>query len=186
MKPRTPGRTFSYLQCLSARLNGKQARPFFWARLDRDQAQALVKDLTECAGNPEREWFLLTWTSDDVQRLRLLKGVTPDYERAAACDYARGDVFRVTGETSCNIDFSRDGAAVLARRLQSALNRVRRFVEIRVPNRHNKRSLIEFVPDTDLEAAESPEHDKLALIGEAVGAELLAREDFADWESADG
>jgi hypothetical protein len=127
-------------------------------------------------------------TYDDPTRLRLVRGDTPGYEAGAATIYLRGEIVKVTGrEGSCNIDFSGPvGALLLAQRLQAARQRMRSFLEIRVPNRQRKKNLIEFIPDTELEARESAEHQKLALAGEALAADTLAENEFSDWDTQDG
>ena len=180
------GRTIGYIRCFDCHLNGPGKQPFFRARLDVEQSEALVGNLKRCAESLERTWFTLAITYDELSKLRLIRAITPRFESDAAEAYLRGEVFRVTGrDRSCNINFSEVGAGLLAARLQMARSRMRRFVEICVPNRHRERNLIEFIPDVDLEAVESPEHQKLAHTGEALAGETWNSDDFSDWEGFD-
>jgi len=174
-------KTIDYVTCQLGELNTSKA--FYRARLTEPEVGQLVADLDRCAESDGPRWFTLTVTDEKPERLRLTEMPgAPQYELEAAAVYLRGDVFRVSGKAkSCNIDFSgRVGAVLLSERLRRAQARMRRFLEIRVPSR--KRNLIEFIPDTDLEAADSPEHDKLAQAGEALGADLGSSDEFSDWE----
>ena len=181
------GRMIASITCSGCHLNGPGRQPFFRAKLDRQQSQELITRLEQCANADGRRWFLLLVTYDDTTRLLLMQQSPPAYEANAAPDYLRGDVLKVTGKKdSCNIEFSgRVGAPLLVERLQDVSRRMRRFLEIRVPNRWNKRNLIEFIPDTDLEAAQTPEHRKLALAGEALTGQAWTEDDFSDWEPQD-
>lgn len=178
--------TIGYVGGFGGRLTGPGGRPFYQVRIRSAQVAELLKHLDNCAACADRSWFNLCATYDEPDRLRLTRDLeTPAYEGQAAPIYLRGDVFRISGqEKSCNIDFSGPiGAALLAERLRAAQALMRDFMEIRVPNR--KRQLVEFVPDVDLEAAQTPEHKKLALTGEALAGDLLAGDEFADWGSQD-
>ena len=177
--------TVAYFESCFAELKGAKGRPFFRVRLDAAQAGSLIQRLEQCAGSRDREWFTLTSTHDKPERLRLTQPTTPNYEMNAAPVYLRGDAVRISGDRgSCNINFSGSvGGALLAERLRMAREKMRRFLEIRIPSR--TWNLIEFIADIDLEAMESPEHRKLALTGGILAAELWGEEDFSDWETQD-
>lgn len=179
-------KTIGYIECAQAELRGRSGRPFFRIRLEAAQTSDLLRLLKRCAASPNREWFALTSTHEKPERLKLTEQRTPNYEINAAPLYLRGEPVRISGdEGSCNIDFSGAvGGVLLMERLRSAQRRMRRFVEIRIPSR--KRNLIEFIPDTDLEAMESAEHQRLAQAGGALAADTWSNEDFSDWESQDG
>lgn len=181
----TPRAARGHVRAIFAELNPPGKRPFYRARLEANEIGRLCQFLAEC-GTGQRDWFTLAAIQPDLTRLSLTKSRTPKYELSAAKDYARGDVFRVSGKNqSCNIDFSGgEGAALLARILKSAQSRMRRFVELRVPSR--SRNIVEFIPDTDLEAADSAEHCRLAMTGEALAGVVWDQEDFSDWDTADG
>lgn len=180
-------RMIASITCSGCELNGPAKQPFFRAKLDRQQSAELIEHLEQCANVGKRQWFLLLVTYDDTTRLRLMQQGPPAYEANAAEVYLRGEVLKVTGQKdSCNIEFSgRVGAPLLVERLQTVRQRMRRFLEIRVPNRWSRRNLIEFIPDTELEAAKTAEHHKLALAGEALTGEAWTEDDFSDWESQD-
>ena len=184
-KPRTRN-TVGYVECAEGQLQGRNGRPFFRVRLDVSQTRVLLKYLDRCAASRNREWFTLTSTHDKPERLKLTRKRPPDYEVRAAPLYVRGDPIHISGnEGSCNIAFSGEfGGKMLADRLRTAQERMRRFVDMVVPNR--KRQLIVFLPDVDLEAGISDEHQRLGQAGAALSATIWSSEDFADWESSDG
>ena len=179
-------KTVGYVICDSGELNGPKGRPFFRVHLDRRQIQELAQLLKTCADRGERRWFTLTSTAERPERVRVTEGLTPAYEAKASPIYLRGKPIGISGnDGSCNINFSGPvGSGLLTDRLETASEAMRRFVEIRIPSRaHN---LIEFIPDTRLEATESAEHQKLAVAGESMASEAWAEDDFRDWESQDG
>ena len=179
--------TIAYIEGCDGELNGPNRRPFFKIRLEKGQAEHLLQHLEKCSECDNRQWFTLTATHDKPTRLRLTKELrVPDYETAAASIYLRGEIARISGDNgSCNITFSGAvGGLLLAQRLRSAWQRMRTFLDIRITSR--KRNLLEMIPDTELEAAESTEHQRLAEMGASVAAETWPNEDFSDWEVVDG
>ena len=160
----------------------------FLVRLDMEQTEEFLRHLEGCAACQGREWFAVTSSYDKPQRLRLTKELrVPDYELQAPAIYLRGEPVRISGRegSSCNINFSGAvGSWLLMRRVRSARERMRRFLEIRIPSR--KHNLIAFFPDTDLEAVETPEHHKLAQTGATLAGDIWVAEDFSDWESHGG
>ena len=181
-------KTIMYITCSGCELNGPGKKPFFRVRLDAQESGELAKYLENCEGEQGRNWYAITATYDEPTKLKLIKGMTPAYEANAIPDYLRGEVLRVSGKNrSCNIEFSGQvGAPLLLERLQTVRKRMRRFLEIRVPNRSNKRNLIEFISDTDLEAIETLEHQRLVQAGGVLASEIFPEDDFSDWESHDG
>lgn len=176
-------RTLSYFLGSCGQLSGSGKRPFYQIKLEADALAALLSQLDSAEKSENRMWFTLVATSENPSRLRLYSTRTPAFESRAARGYLRGDVFRVSGKESCNIDFSAPvGAGLLAEQLRAAQSRMRRFVLLRIPSR--KQYLIEFVPDIDLEAVESPEHRGLAEAGVALAASVWGEDDFEDWEQA--
>lgn len=182
------GKTIAYIPCFGCELDGPDKKPCFRVRLDRQRVGDLIKHLKVHTKERGRGWFIITVTYNDMTRLKLVKGVTPGYESSAADVYLRGEILRVScTDRSCNITFSQqDGIRSLVTRLQAVQERMRRFLEIRIPNRRREKDLIEFIPDIDLEAMESAEHEKLSQVGGALAAEVWADDDFRDWESQDG
>lgn len=160
-------------------------QPAYSVRLPKEEVEKLLPPLTADAGS-DRRWFTLTATSENWRRLRLTTRPSPAFEAQAGPLYLRGDALRVSGKknSSVNIDFSGEVAHTwLASKLRAALDRARRFVELRIPNRWNNKDLIELWPDTDLEAAVSPEHQKLADAGTALVNDVWPNDDFSDWET---
>jgi len=185
MVTRNSSTLIGVVHCDYAELRGPSGKPFFVARLVGSEAQALLAHLRELANRNDRSWFILSSTTPDPKRLRIVDlDRTPEYEEAAARHYLRGEVFRVTGkDDSCNINFSGPiGATLLAHCLEGALNRMKEYIELVVPNRHGKRDLVEFIPDVDIITTTLPEHEGLALAGEAAAVQVLEQEDFSDWE----
>jgi hypothetical protein len=160
-------------------LNGQ---PFYRLHLGPAPLAELRSEL-ERRSKRARAWVTLVVTADNPNRLRLKDDPTAEFEARAAPIYLRGDTFRVTGRQgrSCNITMSSDGAAALARKLGEAGERMREWVEIRVPSR--KRDLLEIVPDVDISAGDSGEIDAIVSAGARAGSRALTREDFSDWES---
>lgn len=171
-----------YYRASNVELRGQGGQPFFRARLAREDARHLIGRLRELAASEGREWFFLTSSTPAPERLRLMNlDRTPEYELRAAPRYVRGQVFTVTGGAqSCNINFSVDGAALLADRLSEAVDDAVEYVEIRVPNRRRKLQLVEFLSDRELAAG--AEQESLGMTGELLASETLPREDFSDWE----
>lgn len=161
-------------------------QPAYNVRLPKEEVEKLLVPLDAVAGL-DRRWFTLTATSENWRRLRLTTRPSPAFEAQAAPLYLRGDALRVSGkkDSSVNIDFSAEVANTwLASKLRAAVHRARRFVELRIPNRWNNKDLVELWPDTDLEAAESPEHQRLADAGSALVSDVWPNDDFSDWETA--
>jgi hypothetical protein len=155
----------------------------YWCELGPEQVSMLAGELAACAARQDRCWFSLTVTRDNVHRLKLTEDHrTPRYESDAARSHVRGDVLRIQVQKSLNIVFSPVGARLLHDALASAAGRMAHFLRLRacVPRQH--RSLIEFVPDSEL-AGPIDELDRLAAAGEAAGGEVLPPEDFSDWET---
>jgi hypothetical protein len=73
---------------------------------------------------------------------------------------------------------------LLADRLRAGGEKMRRFVEIQVRSR--KRNQVEFIPDIDLEAMETLEHEKLGRTGLTLAGEVWPESDFSDWELHNG
>jgi len=155
--------------------------------LPRTEAARLLAMLRQAARS-KRRWFYLVSSRPSPSRLRLADfDRTPAYERKAARNYVRREVYRITGqEDSCNIEFSSNGAILLARELRGALARAREFLDLRVPHRKDGKrdELIEFIPDTDREAMPSEEIARLGMAGENLAGAVLEAEDFSDWERA--
>jgi hypothetical protein len=173
------------VHCDQVALNGPTGKPFFSAKLSKAEGSNLLHLLDELGQHEGPGWYLLAASSPDPKRLRLVDfDRTPAYELDAEGEYLRGELFRVTGkEDSCNINFSGPvGARLIAERLRAALARADSFIDIVVPNRHGKKDLIEFIPDTDRESEPGQEHERLALAGDALAADLLVDDDFSDWE----
>ena len=181
-------RVIGYVESLECALNGPDHRPSMVVKLSRDQVEALIKLIEDSVESNGREWFILSITHDNLTRLKVLRGVTPDFEAEAAANYLRGDVLRVNcTQRSCNITFaSRVGCTWLLEELRSACARMRRFLEIVVPNRWNKKDLIEFIPDTESEMVDLEEHQRLAEAGAVLAGTVLPEEDFSDWPGAKG
>lgn len=179
--------TIAYIEGEDGELNGPNRRPFFRVRLTKAQAAELLKYLVGCASSNGREWYTLTTTHERPSRLRLTRELRiADYEQQAASIYLRGEPVRISGEDgSCNINFSGAvGGKLLVERVEAAIKRARRFLEIRILSR--KRNLIDFLPDVELEALESVEHQKLANMGALLATQSWSGEDFSDWEAHDG
>jgi len=179
-------RGIGYVQCLESQLNGPKHRPAMVARLNRDQVEALIKLIEDAVESNGRNWFILSITHDNLTRLKVMRGVTPDFEARAAENYLRGDVLRVNcTQRSCNITFAgRLGSTWLIEELQAACARMRSFIQIVVPNRWNKKDLIEFIPDTESKTADPDEHLRLAEASAILAGEILPDEDFSDWPGA--
>ncbi|GMU23015.1 MAG: hypothetical protein AMXMBFR13_30990 [Phycisphaerae bacterium] len=177
-----PNSILGDFRALEVRTGSKSEQPFFRGRLRCADARELAKRLASLAQPGSRQRYYLTAKEPDTTRIKLVNlERTPEYERSAAQNYLRGDVFVVSGSRqSCNLEFSAVGAGLLAAELKAATDRCREWVEIVVPNRRRKLNLVEFIADTDLEAA--AEEESLAIAGELALAEILPREDFSDWE----
>lgn len=177
-------RVLAYYQATEVEIRGKGSQPFFRARLHRKDARSLAEQLKRISKSEERAWYFLTSSNPEPRRLRLLDlERTPDYELQASPHYMRGQVFAVTGgASSCNINFSVDGAGLLAERLSAAVDESAEQVEIRVPNRRRKLQLVEFLSDREWQVA--AEQEALGRSGELLLAETLPREDFSDWEQS--
>lgn len=175
--------TIAYLECEYGELNDPGQRPFFRVRLSKGQLEELLRLLNDCAAAEGRAWYTLTATHEKPARLRLTRELrVPDYEQQAASIYLRGEPVRISGDGgSCNISFSGAvGGSLMVERVQMALMRARNNVDIRIPSR--KRNLIEFIPDTEREAEESREHQRLAETGATIVGDVWPNEDFSDWE----
>lgn len=185
MVRKTRSTVAGYVTCEQVELRGPTAKPFFCARLGITEAKKLLELLTRLAGSETRDWYYLVSSTPNLERLRLVDlDRTPAFERAAAQDYLRGELFRVSGGSdSCNIEFSAPvGARLLAERLRSTLTRARCHIQIVVPNRHGKKDLVELIADTDSAADDGDEFDRLGSAGEELAAQTLPAEDFSDWE----
>ncbi len=182
------GRTIGYIPCFDCELHGREKKPCFRVKVDAQGVGSMIKLLQEHRREQGRGWVIITVTDNDMTRLRLLEGKTPGFETNASDVYLRGEILRVNPtDRSCNIRFSQqDGIRSFVSRLQTAQGRMRRFLEIRIPNRRLEKDLIEFIPDADLEALASVEHEKLSQAAGALAAEVWEDEDFSDWESQDG
>jgi len=148
---------------------------FYEVKLQKDGAAELVRLLAPTAG--ARRGVSLTTDYHDPNRLRLTEVEPPDFEQGAAPRYLRGNALRVSGRAgnSCNIDVSaRFAVAPLIEQLSDAQSAANRFILLRVPSRG--RDLLEIIPDTELDDV------ALGQAGEALAAEILPHEDFADWE----
>lgn len=157
------------------------AANFYQVRFEESVLQALISRLQIVANAQERCWHSLTSTDEDFSRIRIYKIRTPDFEMRAFNRYLRGTVFRISGQESMNIDFSVDGALLLATRLQAAKDEMRSFVLLRLP--HRKKPIIEFIADIELEQRRSGEHDRLGQVGQSMAVEVWGDEDFSDWET---
>lgn len=180
-------RTLGYVPCFDCELNGPDKKPSFRVKIDTQGVGKLIELLQAHRSERGRGWVIITVTDNDLSRLRLVTGMTPGFEDGASDVYLRGEIFRANPTNrSCNITFSeQNGTGSLVSRLQIASERMRRFLEIRIPNRRREKDLIEFISDTELEALESIEHEKLAQTGSALTADVWENEDFSDWESQD-
>lgn len=177
---RRNARTVGYIDCREPKLN-EQSHGFFEAELTLEAAAQLALLLEQCAADGVRAWFTATMTSDNLKRLRVIRSKTPAYELGAADDYARGEVFRVTGgKKSVNINFSGIGAGLILDRLRSAVGRAKQFVLLRI--RSSKRDLLEFIPDTEIVNAADVEAARLALSGEALAGAVWPADNFSDWD----
>jgi hypothetical protein len=168
------------VRAASAELKAR-GNPFFAAKVFGNEVARLLELFDQCAKQP-RSWYTFASMQPDLKSLIIFQADTPAYELKAAPVYARGDLFRVTGGArSCGIDFAGDeGAAYLARRLRAAEQRMKDFVEIRVPS--SKRHIIEFCPDVDTLSGRLTETDRLGIAGERAAVKILPSEDFSDWE----
>ena len=175
-----------YIKPHDVDIHGPSEKPFFRLRLDCDEARKLIGQLENLGHSGGAERFSLTANKSpkaNPQPLNLWRNYTAKYELDAAPNYLRGDIFSVTGRgDSCHIDFSATGAALMATHLKEATDRAREFVELVIPNRRRKLNLIEFIADTETEAAS--EQERLGLAGAVALAEVLGHEDFSDWENA--
>jgi len=177
--------TIAYVECEYGELNDPPHRPFFLVRLNQAQGKELLQHVKACVMAKGREWYTLTATHEKPARLRLTHEVEiPDYEQRASSIYLRGEPVRISGNGgSCNINFSGAvGARLAAERIEAALARARRSLDIRILSR--KRNLVEFIPDTEREAQESLEHEHLAETGANMAVEVWPSEDFSDWETS--
>lgn len=181
-------RVIAYVDCLACELNGPESHPAMRASFSRDQIGTLIEIIQDAASSNGREWLILSITGDNLTRWKVLRGVTPNFEMEAATNYLRGDTLRInTTQKSCNITFSaRLGRTWLVDELRLVHARARKRISFVVPNRWNKKDLIEFISDTDREAEDSQEHNRLADMGASVAAETWSNEDFSDWEVVDG
>ena len=177
----TKRRTVAYFHGSHGILNPVGKPPFYRVRLDATVLETLISELRTIADCETRIWHTLTATPEKASRLRMYVIRTPDFETQASKCYLRGTLFRISGRESVNIDFSSDGALLLAERLREAKAKMRSFVLLRLPNR--KKDVIEFVPDIELEALHSDEHARLGQAGESLAAQVLGPEDFSDWET---
>ena len=174
-------RTVAYFNGSHGILNPVGKPPFYRVRFDATVLEEWISELRTIANSETRMWHTLTATPEKASRLRMYVIRTPDFETQASRRYLRGTLFRISGRESVNIDFSSDGALLLAERLREAKAKMRSFVLLRLPSR--KKNLIEFVPDIDLEALHSDEHARLGQAGESMAAQLWGQEDFSDWEA---
>lgn len=157
-------------------------------RLAVADAVRLASVLAEAvAANPRHRIFLAA-TKERLGRLRLISSPPPQYELRAATHHALGDILRVTGtEQSCNVVLAPHGVEVFGARLQVAAQEARAWVELRFRIVHRRsgsqQSLVEFIPDVE---AVGRMDEPLALAAESAAAEILAPEDFSDWEDKCG
>ena len=155
-------------------------------RLAKEQCVGLAAMLEDRAGEPPGR--ILAATGEKPERLRVLSVPVPDYELAAAENYVRGDVVRVTGTArSCNASLSRIGADLVRNRLSAALKRAHEWVEfrarvVRFRAEEGPRCLIELVPDVDVQGAE--EDRRLGEAGVALAGSVWTAAEFEDWESS--
>jgi hypothetical protein len=129
--------------------------------------------------------YILTVTGEDMNRLRIISDPLPGYEQAAAAEYLRGDVARVTGSgRSCNIYLAAQGVPSFRQAMLASVGRCAEWVELRarVVHRREKgaRSLLEFLPDVDVLGEQ--ESRRLAETEARLAADILTDESFADWE----
>lgn len=155
--------------------------------LDRPAIEALRRLLAGVQNQARPCGYVLAATGDNLSRVRVLRDPPPQYELRAAREYVRGDVVRVTGSAkSCNIYITAVGAAMLSDRLAKAAARMQATVRVRARVVHRRaeshRSLVEFLPDTDL--ISSAEDRRLGQAGALLAAEVWPAEDFSDWEEA--
>jgi len=183
MKPNasnTKRRTIAYFNGSHGLLSLAGKPAFYQIRFDASVLEELISNLRAVADSDSRMWYTLTASSESLSRLRMYTSRTPDFELRASKCYLRGTLFRVSGKESANIDFSTDGALLLAERLREAKTKMREFVLLRLPNR--KKDIVEFWPDIELEALPSDEHLRLRQGGETLAAQVWCPEDFSDWE----
>lgn len=157
----------------------------FRIRLERTAAGELVRLLATPDTSLRRPGYILVVTSDNMNRLRVVRDRLPAYESRAAACYVRGDLARVTGTArSCNIFVSALGAELIAKELSDAAARAREWVEFRARivqrRRSGTRSMLEFVPDIEVAARDFER--RLGAAGESLAAESWPAGDFADWE----
>ena len=161
-------------------------QPFYLVQLDLRTLPELRALLEKASDQHGRRWVTITASYHDSTRLRVTQTPPPAYEQRAVEDYLRGDVLRVTGVegNSINLDLSsRFGVGTFLKLLDSASQRAKEFVAIRVPSR--KHDLIELLPDVELFQAETAEQVGLGIAGAAMASAVLPVEDFADWVSGE-
>lgn len=170
------------LRC-QLQLNLKDRLKRFSVRLGREHIKDLV---TMLSGGEERTGgFILVATGENLERLRVIYDPPARYQMTAAQDYLRGDIARVTGTAkSCNIFLTREGAAAFCQHLAATAARMDQWLELRARiiyrGSRNQRSLLEFIPDRDIEARF--EEQRLGETGVALAGEVWTAEDFQDWE----
>ncbi len=133
-------------------------RPFYQIQLNSSAIDKLLSFLDQIA-QAKRLWHVMVATLEHPSRLRLYQSPTPNFEQRASQYYVRGTLFRISGQDSINISFSCEGALLIADRLREARPRVQRFVLFRVASQ--KKDMLEFVPDVEIETVVSEEHDRL-------------------------
>ena len=178
MKRGSDQRAIGYVKGATGNIE-PDGRPFYRLQLDSSAIETLLSYLDQIAQTNERLWHTMTATSEHPSRLRLYRIPTPDFEQRASQIYV-GTLFRISGRESINVSFSCEGALWIAKRFREARQRMRRFVLFRVPIREER--LLEFVPDVELEAVTSQEHDRLGEVGGILAADVWGHEDFSDWE----
>jgi hypothetical protein len=130
----------------------------------------------------------MTWSRESLKRARVTEKTSiPQYESAAAPNYVRGDVLHVMStDYSCNIDFAGSRAGTwLLEEIEEVQKRMRRFMELIVPNRRNKPDLVQFTADTASQASESEEDERLGRMGLILASQVWPADDFSDWEAMD-
>lgn len=158
-------------------------RPFFEAKANAQQIDKLIELLNICVRSKNREWYTLTATHEKPQRLRVTEIPPPEFESEASQFYYRSPL-RVSGNAgSVNVDFSGSLAGpIVIQLIQQARDQMKEYIEMRIPRQ--KTSLIEFIPDTELESIEASELRSLGVAGDQLAAEAWGTENFSDWENA--
>lgn len=155
-------------------------------RLAVDQVKRLVQLLAEAPRVPPGR--MLAVTTENWNRIRIVARPLPRYEQRAARTHIRGDVIRVTGRDSLNIDATRRGADLLIQGLTDESARAREWIDfsasvVRATPTEGPRSLVEIAADTELAGA--LDAARIGTTGASLAEAVWPADDFSDWESPD-